>query len=82
MTRARLKVFTLRLPHPDAALLALVARVDDMGISTFIRLAIEEAIERRKLDPDFQSRLARLRAVDDEAFQALRSRETHARADC
>ena len=51
------KAMTLRLPADKAAELEAVARVDNVPVAEAVRAAIDERIERRRQDKDFQDRL-------------------------
>jgi hypothetical protein len=51
------KAMTLRLPADKAAELEAVARVDNVPVAEAVRAAIDERIERRRQDKDFQERL-------------------------
>lgn len=51
------KAMTLRLPADKAAELEAVARVDNVPVAEAVRTAIDERIERRRQDKDFQDRL-------------------------
>jgi hypothetical protein len=48
---------TLRLSADKAAELEAVARVDNVPVAEAVRAAIDERIERRRQDKDFQERL-------------------------
>jgi len=51
------KAMTLRLPADKAAELEAVARIDNVPVAEAVRAAIDERIERRRQDKDFQDRL-------------------------
>lgn len=51
------KAMTLRLSADKAAELEAVARVDNVPVAEAVRAAIDERIERRRQDKDFQERL-------------------------
>lgn len=53
----RTKAMTLRLSADKAAELEAVARVDNVPVAEAVRAAIDERIERRRQDKDFQDRL-------------------------
>lgn len=53
----RTKAMTLRLSADKAAELEAVARVDNVPVAEAVRAAIDERIERRRQDKDFQERL-------------------------
>ncbi len=52
------RAMTLRLSEEQAAALEYVADVDGVSVSDSIRTAIENHIESRKSDDEFQQRLA------------------------
>jgi hypothetical protein len=51
------KAMTLRLSHEQAEALEAVAEADGIPIAEAVRIAINEHIERRRKDKDFQERL-------------------------
>ena len=65
------KNLTLRLPDDLAREVQAVARVDAKSINETVRTALEEAIERRKGDPEFMERLARIIEEDKELLERL-----------
>lgn len=67
----RTKAMTLRLDAEKAAELEAVARVDEMPISEAARLAIDEHIERRRRDKEFQERRQRLIEENREILDRL-----------
>lgn len=52
-----MKALTLRLQPEMYEQLKLVAEVRDYSVTTIIRLAIAEHVQRAKDDPEFQERL-------------------------
>ncbi len=54
------KAMTLRLSDELAADLDAMARVDDIPVSEAVRVAIEERIQARRADKEFQARLRRI----------------------
>lgn len=54
------KAFTMRLPEEKAAELEAVARADGVPVSEAVRDAIDEHIDARRKDKDFQARLSKL----------------------
>ena len=54
------KTMTLRLATEKAAELEAVARADEMPVSEAVREAIDQHIQERRADKEFQSRLRRL----------------------
>ena len=65
------KAMTLRLDDERAALLEMVARAEDQSVADAIRSAIDEHIERRRGDKDFQARLRRLMEEDRAILERL-----------
>lgn len=65
------KTMTLRLSDEQAADLEAMARVDDVPVSEAIRVAIEERINARREDKQFQARLRRLMAENQRALERL-----------
>jgi predicted transcriptional regulator len=65
------KTMTLRLSDEQARELEAVARVDEMPVSEAVRLAIDERIQTRRTDKDFQSRLRRLMQENQAALERL-----------
>ncbi len=51
------KAMTVRLPADQASALEAVAEADGMAIADEIRTAIDELIEKKRRDPEFQERL-------------------------
>lgn len=62
---------TLRLAADQAAALDTVARADDVPVSQAVRDAIDEHIERRRNDREFQKRLERLVSEQRETLARL-----------
>ncbi len=54
-----MKALTLRLQPEMYEQLKLVAEVRDYNVTTVVRLAIAEYVQRAKDDPEFQDRLQR-----------------------
>jgi predicted DNA-binding protein len=54
------KAFTMRLLGDKAAELETVARADGVSVSEVVREAIDNHIEARRKDKNFQGRLSRL----------------------
>jgi predicted transcriptional regulator len=65
------KTMTLRLSDELAADLEAMARVDDVPVSEAIRIAIDERIQGRRDDKQFQARLRRLMAENQRALERL-----------
>ena len=51
------KAFTVRLDADQAADLEAVAAADGVSVAEEVRQAIADRIERRRRDPEFQSRI-------------------------
>jgi len=65
------KAMTLRLSEQLAADLEAMARVDDVPVSEAVRIAIEERIEARRTDKQFQARLRRIIEENQRALERL-----------
>lgn len=65
------KAFTVRLPADQAAELERVAQVDGTSVSEEIREAITTRIEKRREDPEFQSRLRDLIQENQKILEKL-----------
>jgi hypothetical protein len=65
------KTMTLRLTDEQAADLEAMARVDGMPVSEAVRAAINERIQARRKDKEFQARLRRLLEENREALERL-----------
>jgi len=65
------KAMSLRLPEDKAAELAAVARADDVPVSEVVREAIDNHIEARRADKEFQKRLKKRLAEDREVLERL-----------
>lgn len=62
---------TVRMQTTAAEALELVARADNLSVSEAVRIAINEYIDTRRKDPDFQKRLTRLFETEREVFKKL-----------
>ena len=62
---------TIRMQKATAESLALVARTDNLSVSEAVRVAINEYIDTRKADPDFQKRLMKLFESERDVFEKL-----------
>ncbi|MFL6238401.1 MAG: ribbon-helix-helix protein, CopG family [Actinomycetes bacterium] len=62
---------TLRLPREQADDLELIATVDGRPMSEEIREALEQHVARRREDPEFQERLARVLKNNNAALRRL-----------
>lgn len=65
------KTMTLRLSDELAADLEAMARVDGVPVSEAVRVAIDERINARRDDKQFQARLRRLMAENQRALERL-----------
>jgi predicted DNA-binding protein len=72
MKEREAKAMTLRLPSIQAAELEKVAQIEDRPVSETIRTAIDEYIEKRRDDPEFQANLKRILDHDREILRRLR----------
>lgn len=62
---------TLRLESEKAAELEAISRADNVSISDAVRDAIDQHIEMRKNDKDFQDRLQKLVEEEKGVFERL-----------
>jgi Arc/MetJ-type ribon-helix-helix transcriptional regulator len=65
------KTMTVRLPDEQAANLETLARVDGIHVSEAVRQAIDERIQARRADKEFQARLQRLMSENRQALERL-----------
>ncbi|MGC8481033.1 MAG: ribbon-helix-helix protein, CopG family [Acidimicrobiales bacterium] len=65
------KNLTLRLPEDLARDAQALARVEGKSINETMKAALEEALERRKGDPEFMERLRRIIEEDQELLERL-----------
>lgn len=65
------KNLTLRLPEELARDAQALARIEGKSINETVKTALEEAIERRKGDPEFMERLRRIIEEDKELLERL-----------
>lgn len=68
------KGFTVRLSEEQAAELEAVARVDGVSVAEEIRQAIADRIAARRQDDDFQQRLRRIIAENQQILDKLAER--------
>jgi predicted transcriptional regulator len=66
-----MKSFTVRLPTESADDVAAIARAEGQSLNATVQMAIAEAVERRRADPQFRDRLRRIVAEDQELLQRL-----------
>jgi predicted transcriptional regulator len=67
----RERAISLRLPGEMAAALGLLARAEEIAPSEAVRQAIDHYLASRRSDHDFQERLKRRLAEDQEALERL-----------
>jgi predicted transcriptional regulator len=65
------KTMTVRLPDEQATNLEMVARVDGVPVSEAVRQAIDDRIQARRADKEFQTRLRRLLSENQQALERL-----------
>jgi predicted transcriptional regulator len=66
-----MKTLTLRLEDEKAQALDTLAMAEGASVSQVIRDAIDEQIEKRRQDPEFQDRLQRVYERNKAAFDLL-----------
>jgi predicted DNA-binding protein len=69
-----MKSMSLRLPDEQARALDAVALAEEKTVADIVRTAIEDCIEGRRNDPDFQERLNRAVERNREALLLLAAR--------
>lgn len=65
------KNFTVRLPDDEAADIEALARAEGLSLNETVRRALVEAIQRRRADPEFKSRVRRIIKEDRELLERL-----------
>ena len=65
------KNFTVRLPDDVARDAEALARVEGKSVNETVRSALVEAVERRRVDPEFKKRLRRIIHEDRELLERL-----------
>ena len=65
------KNFTVRLPDDVARDAEALARVEGKSVNETVRSALVEALERRRVDPEFKKRLRRIIDEDRELLERL-----------
>lgn len=65
------KNFTVRLPDDVAADAEALARAEGKSLNETVKSALVEAVERRRNDPEFNSRLKRIIEQDRELLERL-----------
>ncbi len=68
---AMAKNLTVRLDSELAADTEALARAEDKSLNETVKLALKEAVERRRSDPEFKARLQRIMAEDRELLERL-----------
>jgi hypothetical protein len=68
---AMAKNLTVRLDSELAADTEALARAEDKSLNETVKLALKEAVERRRRDPEFKARLQRIIAEDRELLERL-----------
>lgn len=65
------KNFTVRLPEDEAANAEALARAEGLSLNETVRRALVEAVEARRADPEFRSRVQRIIDEDRELLERL-----------
>jgi len=65
------KNFTLRLPDDEATNVEALARAEGLSLNETVRRALVEAVEARRADPEFKSRVHRIIEEDRELLERL-----------
>jgi hypothetical protein len=65
------KNFTVRLPDDEASNVEALARAEGLSLNETVRRALVEAIEARRADPEFKSRVQRIIEEDRELLERL-----------
>ena len=65
------KNFTLRLNDEEASHLEALARAEGLSLNETVRRALAEAVEARRADPTFRSRIQRILEEDRELLERL-----------
>jgi hypothetical protein len=65
------KHFTVRLPDELAADAEALARAEGKSMNETVKTALAEAVERRRVDPEFKKRLRRIIEEDRELLERL-----------
>ena len=68
---SRQKVTTMRLPEVMAAQLVVIARIEGVPVSEFVRQAIENQIAVTRADEGFKERLKQRLVEDRETLKGL-----------
>lgn len=65
------KNLTVRLPDEIAADAEALARVENKSLNETVQQALIEAVERRRSDPEFKTRVAQIIKEDRELLERL-----------
>jgi hypothetical protein len=65
------KHLTIRIPDEVAANAEAIARVDGVSLNETVKQSLIETVERRRNDPDFKSRLAKIIEEDRDLLERL-----------
>lgn len=65
------KNLTIRLDDDSAADAEALARAEGQSLNETVKLALREAVERRRKDPAFQRRIRRIIEADRELLERL-----------
>ena len=65
------KNFTVRLPDDEATNIEALARAEGLSLNETVRRALIEAVEARRADPEFKSRVQRIINEDRELLERL-----------
>jgi hypothetical protein len=65
------KNFTVRLPDDEATNVEALARAEGLSLNETVRRALLEAVEARRADPEFKSRVQRIIEEDRELLERL-----------
>lgn len=65
------KNFTLRIDGELAADTEALARAEGTSLNETVKQVLSEAVERRRRDPEFQQRIRRIVAEDQELLERL-----------
>lgn len=65
------KNFTVRLPDDEATDVEALARAEGLSLNETVRRALVEAVEARRADPEFKSRVQRIIEEDRDLLQRL-----------
>jgi hypothetical protein len=65
------KNLTIRIPDEVAANAEAIARVDGVSLNETVKQSLMETVERRRSDPEFKYRLAKIIEEDRELLERL-----------